>query len=62
MPAGFFNPKKNDEFKQIEKKIKIDENELISKKISELTKDVTEFLDHNLKLSFKSDKVSKKYA
>ena len=31
------------------------------KKISELTKDITEFLDQNLKLSFKSDKVTKKY-
>ena len=32
-----------------------------SKKISELTKDITEFLDQNLKLSFKKDKNSKKY-
>ena len=32
-----------------------------SKKISELTKDITEFLDQNLKLSFKKDKGSKKY-
>ena len=32
-----------------------------AKKISELTKDITEFLDQNLKLSFKSDKVTKKY-
>ena len=38
-----------------------DELKKKAKKISELTKDVTEFLDHNLKLSFKSDKVSKKY-
>ena len=32
-----------------------------AKKISELTKDITEFLDQNLKLSFKSEKVTKKY-
>ena len=32
-----------------------------AKKISELTKDVTEFLDQNLKLSFKKEKGSKKY-
>ena len=32
-----------------------------AKKISELTKDVTEFLDQNLKLSFKKIKTSKKY-
>ena len=32
-----------------------------SKKISELTKDITEFLDQNLKLSFKKDKGLKKY-
>tara|TARA_B100000941_G_scaffold285761_1_gene258251 strand:+ start:68 stop:1093 length:1026 start_codon:yes stop_codon:yes gene_type:complete len=32
-----------------------------AKKISELTKDITEFLDQNLKLSFKKEKVSKKY-
>ena len=32
-----------------------------AKKISELTKDVSEFLDQNLKLSFKKDKVLKKY-
>ncbi len=32
-----------------------------SKKISELTKDITEFLSQNLKLSFKKDKNSKKY-
>ena len=40
-----------------------DDNELKkkAKKISELTKDITEFLDQNLKLSFKSDKVTKKY-
>ena len=40
-----------------------DDNELKkkAKKISELTKDITEFLDQNLKLSFKSDKVAKKY-
>ena len=40
-----------------------DDNELKkkAKKISELTKDVTEFLDQNLKLNFKSDKILKKY-
>ena len=40
-----------------------DDNELKkkAKKISELTKDITEFLDQNLKLNFKSDKVTKKY-
>ena len=40
-----------------------DDNELKkkAKKISELTKDITEFLDQNLKLSFKSDKIIKKY-
>ncbi len=40
-----------------------DDNELKkkAKKISELTKDITEFLDQNLKLSFKSGKVTKKY-
>ena len=32
-----------------------------AKKISELTKDVTEFLDENLKLNFKREKNSKKY-
>ena len=32
-----------------------------AKKISELTKDVTEFLDQNLKLSFKKEKGVKKY-
>ena len=32
-----------------------------AKKISELTKDVTEFLDQNLKLSFKKEKGAKKY-
>ena len=32
-----------------------------AKKISELTKDVTEFLEENLKLSFKKEKGSKKY-
>jgi len=32
-----------------------------AKKISELTKDITEFLDQNLKLSFKLDKAAKKY-
>ena len=32
-----------------------------AKKISELTKDITEFLDQNLKLSFKSEKLTKKY-
>ena len=32
-----------------------------AKKISELTKDVSEFLDENLKLNFKKDKKSKKY-
>ena len=31
-----------------------------AKKISDLTKDVTEFLDQNLKLNFKSDKLLKK--
>ena len=41
-----------------------DDNELKkkAKKISELTKDVTEFLDQNLKLNFKSDKILKKYS
>ena len=40
-----------------------DDNELKkkAKKISELTKDITEFLDQNLKLSFKKIKTSKKY-
>tara|TARA_B100001175_G_C19481362_1_gene627290 strand:+ start:210 stop:1511 length:1302 start_codon:yes stop_codon:yes gene_type:complete len=40
-----------------------DDNELKkkAKKISELTKDITEFLDQNLKLNFKSGKVTKKY-
>ncbi len=32
-----------------------------AKKISELTKDITEFLDENLKLNFKKEKNSKKY-
>ena len=41
-----------------------DDNELKkkAKKVSELTKDVTEFLDQNLKLNFKSDKILKKYS
>ena len=40
-----------------------DDNDLKkkAKKISELTKDITEFLDQNLKLSFKKDKLLKKY-
>tara|TARA_Y100001958_G_C21205241_1_gene531402 strand:+ start:43 stop:1344 length:1302 start_codon:yes stop_codon:yes gene_type:complete len=40
-----------------------DDNELKkkAKKISELTKDITEFLDQNLKLSFKLEKITKKY-
>ncbi len=32
-----------------------------AKKISELTKDITEFLEQNLKLNFKSEKIAKKY-
>ena len=32
-----------------------------AKKISELTKDITEFLDENLKLNYKKDKATKKY-